>query len=273
MIDEAYSATDSQLLADVDGALSPPEREALGARLAGDPALKARLAELASGSRPFASAYDVLLRNAPRERLAASLERARSRFEAGRTEKRWVAAQRWLRPLAAAIVVFLAGGAVGLGFAHLVPNTQIAGDDSGARADGWRAVVAEYLTLYTRDTLANMPDDRSLRETELKSVGDKLALGLSVDKVALAGLVLKRSQLFDLDGRALAQIAYLTPDDQPVAFCIIADGEGDHQLSFEERQGKNIVYWSKGGHAFMLIGNQSRSTLETLAASLAARVA
>ena len=134
-------------------------------------------------------------------------------------------------------------------------------------------MVAEYLTLYTRDTLANMPDDRSLRETELKSVGDKLALGLSVDKVALDGLALKRSQLFDLDGRALAQIAYLTSDDGPVAFCIIADGEGNRDLSFEERQGKNVVYWSKGGHAFMLIGKLSRSALETFAASLAARVA
>jgi anti-sigma factor RsiW len=273
MIDETQSAGDSQLLAHVDGALSPAEREALEARLAVDPALKARLAELASGSRPFAAAYDVLLRNAPRERLAASLERARSTFAAARAEKPRFAAQRWLRPLAAAIVVFLAGGAVGLGFAHLLPNSDIAADDLAAKPDGWRAVVAEYLTLYTRDTLANVPDDRSLRETELKSVGDKLALGLSVDKVALDGFALKRSQLFDLDGRALAQIAYLTPDDGPVAFCIIANGESDRQLSFEERQGKNVVYWSKGGHAFMLIGNLSRSTLETLAASLAARVA
>ena len=273
MIDESYSATDSQLVAYVDGTLSPPEREALEARLAGDPALKARLAELASGGRPFAGAYELLLRNAPRERLAAAFERARSRFAAAGAAKRRFAAQRWLRPLAAAIVVFLAGGAVGLGFEHLLPNREIAGAESGAKPDGWRTVVAEYLTLYTRDTLANMPDDRSLRETELKSVGDKLALGLSVDKVALDGLALKRSQLFDLDGRALAQIAYLTSDDGPVAFCIIADGEGNRDLSFEERQGKNVVYWSKGGHAFMLIGKLSRSALETFAASLAARVA
>jgi anti-sigma factor RsiW len=273
MIDETYPAADSQLLAYVDGALAPSEREALEVRLAGDPALKAHLAELASGGRPFTEAYDALLRNAPRERLAASLDRARAAFEAARTERRGLATRRWLRPLAAALVVFLAGGAVGLSLAHLLPNGQIAADEAATKPDGWRTVVAEYLTLYTRDTLANLPDDRSLREAELKSVGDKLALGLSVDKVALDGLDLKRSQLFDLDGRPLAQIAYLTPDDGPVAFCIIADGEGDRQLGFEERQGKNIVYWSKGGHAFMLIGNLSRTTLETLAASLAARVA
>ena len=128
-------------------------------------------------------------------------------------------------PAAAAIVIFVAGAALGVGSTHLLPRTEVAGgDESAATPDGWRAVVAEYLTLYTRDTLANLPDDRSLHEAELKSVGDKLALGLSVDKVALDGLVLKRSQLFNLDGRPLAQIAYLTSDDGPVAFCIIADG-------------------------------------------------
>ena len=274
MIDETYSTTDSHLLAYVDGALSPSEREALEARLAGDPALKARLAELAAGGRPFAEAYDVLLRNAPRERLAASLERARATF-AGGAHRTSAGSQpgdgcsRSRLPSSFSSPAARSGSALRI----FCPIARSRARTRRRKPDGWRAVVAEYLTLYTRDTLANMPDDRSLRETELKSVGDKLALGLSVDKVALDGLALKRSQLFDLDGRPLAQIAYLTPDDGPVAFCIIADGEGDRALSFEERQGKNIVYWSKGGHAFMLIGNLSRSTLETLAASLAARVA
>jgi anti-sigma factor RsiW len=273
MIDEAEFAVDSQLVAYVDGALSPPEREALDARLASDHTLQARLAEVAAGGRPFAEAYEVLLRNAPQERLTAAFGRARATFEAARVDKRRLATGRWLRPLAAAVAIFLAGGVAGLGFAQLLPNTQTAGEDAAAGPGAWRAVVAEYLTLYTRDTLADMPDDGSLRQAELKSVGDKLALPLSVDKVALDGLALKRSQLFHLEGRPLAQIAYLTPDDGPVAFCVIADSEGNHDLSFEERQGKNIVYWSKGGHAFMLIGKLSRSSLETLAASLAARVA
>jgi anti-sigma factor RsiW len=177
-------------------------------------------------------------------------------------------------PLAAAIVLFLAGAAVGVGVSNLLPGTEVAGgEEPEASPDGWRAAVAEYLTLYTRDTLANLPDDKAQHEAELKSVGDKLALALSVDKVTLAGLALKRSQVFDLDGRPLAQIAYLAPGDGPVAFCIIADAAKDQQLSFEERRGKNIVYWSKGGHAFLLIGNLPRSTLEPLAASLAARVA
>ena len=212
------------------------------------------------------------MRRSPR--LIAALDRARTTFEAARVEEQRRASRRWLMPAAAAIVIFVAGAALGVGFTHLLPQTEVAGgDESAATPDGWRVVVAEYLTLYTRDTLANLPDDRSRHEAELKSVGDKLALGLSVDKVALDGLVLKRSQLFNFDGRPLAQIAYLTSDDGPVSFCIIADAVKDQAPSFEERRGQNIVYWSKRGHAFMLIGDLPRRTLETLAASLAARVA
>ena len=224
---------------------------------------------------PSLDAYDVLLRSAPQPRLAAALDRAQTTFEAARVEERREASRRRLMPAVAAIAIFVAGAALGVGSTHLFPGTEVAGgEESAATPDGWRAVVAEYLTLYTRDTLANLPDDRSLQEAELKSIGEKLALGLSVDKVALDGLVLKRSQIFNLDGRPLAQIAYLTTDDGPVAFCIIADRAAkDQALSFEERRGRNIVYWAKSGHAFMLIGNLSRSTLETLAASLAARVA
>ena len=54
MIDETNSSTDFQLLAYVDGALSPAEREALEAKLAVDDAAKTRLAELVAGGRPFA---------------------------------------------------------------------------------------------------------------------------------------------------------------------------------------------------------------------------
>src|SRR5579871_5106762 len=109
MIDETESADDSQLVAYVDGGLSPDERAALEARLAGDPGLQERLRRLAAGNRPFSEAYDVLLRNAPRERLTAALDRARTGFIAAEAAKQRQAVRRWLRPLAAAIVLFVAG--------------------------------------------------------------------------------------------------------------------------------------------------------------------
>src|SRR5579864_874574 len=103
MINETDSTIDSELLAHIDGALSPPDRAALDTRLAGDPALKARLSELAAGSRPFAGAYEVLLRDAPHERLRAAMDRARTELEARQAQRPRPAVRRWLQPLAAAV--------------------------------------------------------------------------------------------------------------------------------------------------------------------------
>src|SRR6185295_11940329 len=81
------------------------------------------------------------------------------------------ALERRLMALAAAIVVFVAGGATGL----FLPGVLGLG---APEPPNWRAAVADYLTLYTRDTLASIPDDADQRATELRDAGTKLALDL-----------------------------------------------------------------------------------------------
>lgn len=258
-------SSDAELVAYLDGELPADEREAIERRLGADRRLQARLTYLAAGDRPFARSFDALLAGAPSERLRQILVGAlatRGARLAGDARRR----HRGLARIAAAIFLFLAGAAVGIGLPQLFSP---AGDP---QHDGWREAVAEYLTLYTGETLAGIPDDAALRSRELAAVGDKLGVDLTAEKVALPGLALKRSQLFRLDGRPLAQIAYLSPEAGPVAFCIITNGATDEPLRFEERHGKRIVYWSRDGRAFLLIGNLSKAELEALAATLAKRV-
>src|SRR5207248_10153719 len=59
---------------------------------------------------------------------------------------------------------------------RLLPEIQHA-TETERISGGWRAVVAEYLTLYTTDTLANIPDDAAVRARELEAVGNKLGAG------------------------------------------------------------------------------------------------
>jgi len=264
---EADLPIDSDLVAYLDGELELAKRSALEARLAADAALRARLERLRGGARPFAGAFDILLRNAPEDRLAAILARA----EAGAAIGVWRTRRR-LALVAAAVFLFLFGAAAG----YLLPRaTESPGEEVVAEVkppDGWRQVVAEYLTLYTNETLANIPDDPALRAHELSTVGARLSLDLDLDKVALPDLRLKRAQIFELDGRPLAQIAYLSEHHGPIAFCIIADSETDEPRSFEERLGSNIVYWSKDGRGYMLIGKAPREALEAFATTLEQRV-
>jgi hypothetical protein len=191
---------DMLLNAYFDGGLDLVASSDFEMRLAGEPGLAADLARLKRLSTQLHAdiAEDIpspALRRqiarrfaSPSRRLTATFERARATFAAKDARQERPSARRGLRPLAAAVAIFLAGGAVGLGVAHFAVVTQIARNESKTTDGNWRATVAEYLTLYTRETLANLPHDRSLREAELKSVGDKLALPLSVDKVTITSL-------------------------------------------------------------------------------------
>jgi len=271
MTEKANVVSDEELVAYLDDELSGAERSAIESRLNADPAAKERLEYLRAGDRPFAEAFDAVLQSAPSERLRdILLESARGRREPefGRAWR----VDRRLAAIAAAIVLFVAGAVVGANLPGVAPISE-SESESLDTPDGWRAVVTDYLDLYTRDTLANIAEDPALLDKQLAYVGAKLSLDLSSEKVALPDLALKRSQILDLEGKPLAQIVYLPMDGGPVAFCIIRSGNKAEQAPmFENRQGKNVVYWSKGGHEFMLVGDLSRSQLEPLATSLAARV-
>jgi anti-sigma factor RsiW len=264
----AEPINDELLVAYVDGELPPDERSRVNHALATDPAVKTRFDRLA-GTPSLKEPFGVLLAAAPEDRLAAILEEA----EAKAAPSAAPLARPTLRPraaLAAAILLFLAGGAVGIGLQSAVLQT---GGSAAEEHENWRAAVADYLSLYTSDTLAGIPDNPDERARELAAAGAKLSLPLDVGKVVLPDLTLKRAQVFAFRDKPLVQVAYLSPATGPVAFCIIDNGQKDAPPAFEEREGKGVVFWGKAGRGFMIIGNLPRDRLELLAETLAARIA
>ena len=256
---------DARLVAFLDGELDASEKAAVDDAVRSDPEIAARLKALSAGLPDFANAFDALLASAPQAKLMSMLAAA----EAETSARPRVTARRLggFARLAAALVFMVAGGAVGFGVAQY---WHPAGSERQGETN-WRAAVADYLTLYTRDTLAAIPDDPALRGSELANVDRTLALGLTPETVALPDLQLKRAQLFQFNGKPLAQIAYLTEADGPVAFCVIQNGKPDAPAAFEEREGRNIVFWQKGGHGFMVIGTLPRATMEDMATTLGGR--
>ncbi len=256
---ESIPPADIELTGYLDGELTADERRALEERLAADGALRARRDSLAR-AKPPAEPFDLLLGAAPEDRLAAILA-------AATTPRPAASPRRWrLAALAAACLLVVAGAAVGFGVARFaVPGTQVAEEPAN-----WRAVVAEYLSLYTDETLAAIPDDPALRSTELANVGTHLSLELTPENVALPGMTLKLAQLLEFRGMPLAQIAYRSPDG-PVAFCVIANGKGDAPVAVEQRDDWNIAFWNAGGRGYMVIGKQAPETLQRLASDLVTR--
>ncbi len=254
---------DGILVAYLDGELDAEERAALEKRLSGDATLRGRVEHLRLSNLPFAKSFDLLLAAAPKDRLDAILAECRHAHTK--------APRRGWRPaaIAAALALFVVGAAAG----YLVP--MLAGVTETVRvveAPGWRQVVAEYMTFMTADTLTIIPESPAVLADELSAVGQKISLDLTSDKLALPHVYLKRAQLFEFRGRPLAQLAYLSRDDGPLAFCIIANGRPDAPMAFEKREGFNIVFWTNNGLGYMLIGKTPRGELEAFAGDLAQKV-
>jgi anti-sigma factor RsiW len=261
MADSADS--DAILTAYLDGELDAAERAALEKRMLTEPELKLRLDQLGRGGRAFGPAYDALMAAAPEARMAAMLAELVAQHE--RSVGRRARSSWWSLPaIAAAVAIFIAGGLAG----YAVPALT----HKAPEQPGWRQVVAEYQGLTTSETLAAIADDPSAMTQELSTIGSRLAIDLSPDKLALPDATLKRAQLFQFRGRPLVQLAYLSPQAGPMALCIIANGRPDEGIAFEIREGFNIVFWTDNGRGYMLIGKATRAALEAYAGTLQTRV-
>ncbi|TDQ34409.1 anti-sigma factor family protein [Phyllobacterium brassicacearum] len=247
--------SDELLVAFLDGELEAGERERIDSLIRTDEAVAERFDFLSRSELPFYDAFETLLENAP----AAHLESILNNLPAPGTAE--PVASGWKRRgfIAAAIGAVFAGVAadrVLLGMRAPSPTET---------ADlGWRGVVAEYLALYTPDTLANLPSDAQLLSAQLSSVGSELALSLPLEAVTLPGIPLKRAQILQYDRKPLGQIAYLDPVHGPLALCIVRSTKGARPPQTEQRRGMNVVFWSDGAHGFMLIGRNPVEQLNAL---------
>ena len=251
---------DAQLVALIDGELDESARIAIEARLADDARLRERLSLLLDGDRPFAPAFDVLLRTAPTQRLQARLAAVDQPSPQSVARRPKVS----LRPLAAAaaFVLFALGVAVG----RFGPSLPLASLE--AKQEDWRQAVAEYMALYTGETFAG---ENPSKDAQLAALGGKIGLPLDTERIALANLQFKGAQIFSYDGATLGQVAYLDQTTGPLLFCIIRDQEPDAAMKTEKRGAFSVASWARGGRGFMVIGRLPTQQTAELANSLARR--
>src|SRR5689334_11603639 len=127
---------DEDITAWLDGEIDDARRAALETRLATDDAARARVETLRAG-RPPAEPFDLLLDMAPVDRLVAMIDAS------ARPAPRTWSSFGGLRALAAAVLLLILGGAIGFGLSRTLAPTEV------AEVPGWRAVVADYVALYT----------------------------------------------------------------------------------------------------------------------------
>lgn len=247
--------SDELLVAFLDGELEGNERARIDALIKADEAVAARYEFLSHSEMPFYNAFEPLLENAPTADLEAILDRLPAPIAAEPAGKGW--SRRGFA--AAAIALVFAGVAADRAYLGM---RDVSGERDGSE---WRGVVAEYLTLYTPETLANLASDEQEQNQQLRNVGDRLGLSLPAQAVSLPGIPFKRAQILQYDGKPLGQIVYLDPVNGPLALCIVQSSKGPSSPQSEQRYGLNVVYWSDQAHDYMLVGHNPVDQLNSLA--------
>ncbi|ASS54353.1 anti-sigma factor family protein [Rhizobium leguminosarum] len=239
--------SDEDLTAFIDGELTAEEAARIEAIVNEDESTAKRLEFLARASLPFEQAFAPLLSEAPREKLEMMLAAISAQPSArSGPMPAFASRRRFLGALAASLVAGIAidRAAIGVGRGFLARDEN----------SEWRAVVADYISLYTPETLAGPVPATEDQAAQLGPLDEKLGLSLSPEAVSLPGIDFKRALMLQYDGKPLAQIAYLDPETGPMALCIVKSDAGSKAPDLESRKGLNMIYWSNETHAFMLIG-------------------
>ncbi len=254
MNDKNQMPSDEELTAYIDGELSDTEASRIGALLDADERAAERLEFLSLSSLPFKQAFEPLLAAAPKVELDAMLGIAPA-------DAKPAPARSGRRGFLGALAACLVAGIVADRAFIAIRSRADAPDESSE----WRAVVAEYIALYTSDTLAGPTPSDEAQSAQLGRLDDKLGISLSPEAISLPGIEFKRAQLLQYDDKPLAQIAYLDPETGPLALCIVRSNVGGKEPDVEGRNGMNVVYWSDATHAFMLIGRIPIDRMQELA--------
>ena len=243
---QADRYSDADLVAYLDGRLDDEERSRLKAAAAEDPHLAERLDALATDTGALRDGFDDLLGQAPDLSVPQALARRA-------TYPGWT-------PFAAAAVFV-----IGLGIGWMMGTEQ--------EPDGWHQAVADYQVLYTTETLAASPLGSDARAAGLANASRRVGLELTEDLLAVEGMVFQRAQVLSYEGSPLIQVAYLTDDGMPVAFCIMRQGGSQGSLP----EGRTLAglaasTWQAGEHAFILIGPVGAEVLANHAKVLSERL-
>jgi anti-sigma factor RsiW len=268
--------SDARLVAYLDDALSPAERAVVARAIEQNPELRQRLDFLDMGGRPFTQAFDLLLEAAPDDRLQAMFAGLVNGQAAAtpppKEEEKVIPLRRapamamrpiWQMAAAASIALTMFGTGI-------VTGVLLAPEKPAQR--NWMEAVAQYVSLFSEQTLAGMPAEAAAREAGLRRVSSALGIDISREKlVSLPSLEFQGTQLLQLEGRPLAQIAFKSETGKPVAICIIKTTKPPEPASAERRHGMNLVHWVANGYGFMVIGDVPEDTLKRISQEAAAR--
>lgn len=253
------SVDETDLLAYVDGLLTPKRRAEVEAAVAGCPELAASLAAMRASVLPYDAAYAARPPPAVPSRLSA---RIRELVDAdSRRQQRHTAS--WPR-LTTAFAAGVACCAIAL---TLLSNGSFT--STAARVSPWIQAVADYQQLYTRETVANLTEDPRLTERIISELQVADGMNVRVPDLRSHGLTFKRVQRLSLHRQPVVQMVYLPEHGEPIAVCVTRDARPDEAPHARQIDELSTVAWRRGNLGYVVLGKVPAQELLNLAQRLA----
>jgi anti-sigma factor RsiW len=259
---------DASLRRYLAGAAAPADAQAIETATARDPDLAERLRALDPLAAHLAPAAAALLKAAPADRLAAALDRMV-------TERRRARRQR--------LAAFGAAGALAAGIAavallSLWPLPQPGGTlETAATADPaampWSQAVASYVRLMSADTFRATPMTAGQLSTSLQAAAAATGTDLTALVAQLPDLALARADILTLNGRPLAQLAFLDREGRVIAVCVLARASAPPSPAPRregQAMGLRFVLWDAGRDGRLVIGDAPAQVLSDIARRIGA---
>ncbi|RKE36298.1 anti-sigma factor RsiW [Paraburkholderia sp. BL23I1N1] len=277
-------ADDAQLLAYVDGGLSPEVRSAIEARLRASTEAREKVALLRASRLDFENAFgqqtlppvpdslklkvDELVRaHRARESNDPALppgERAPS-----------VPVRSRLRGVPVWLAAACVAGAFACGlfvrFGPLSSPLSSGGAQIASNADvsPWVAAAVGYQKLYTRETVAYTQEDPEAAAKTVRDIRSDDRLALRVPDLTNAGLTFKSVQRLRFNNKPLVQIVYLPQNGPPIALCVMKDSKPDQPVATKTLDAMDVTTWRQAELSYALIGKSGDVDLAALGKRIA----
>ena len=249
---------DADLMAYVDGKLSPEDAARIEAQLMQDAPVQAQVTGWQRQRTALRDAAD-LLDTGPRNLVTARLERDL----AAQLRKRQLRALLWsprLRDIAAGVVLFAAGWGTN-SYLESRQQTSLPGYVTQAfnahGAHGYDTLQPAHLT----------PDQM---DAALDWMSDKLQMKLNDPGLERAGLSLQYARLVETGTGPLALFTYEDSKGERLTLSITPHpvAQPDHGLRILRRADQRVAYWSANGFDYSVTGRVEPGAITSIAASL-----
>lgn len=245
--------TELQLMAYADGELGTEEAAEVERLLDTDPRAQRQLRiyrETAVLLR--AACAEPFYRDVP-PRLAATIQRDRPRLPVRR---------RLMFALAASLLLGVFGFAAGYGI----------GTRPGSAYEALLTEIGQYHPIYARDTkhLVEVP---ASRVNDLVAwIKERTGRELAVPDLSSTGFDFAGGRVLVVNGQSVAQLLYARPGTMPLGICFTALAGAPQPQRIDHHGEVNLISWSDGRYAYVIVGDVADGMLRALAARVSAEL-